>query len=194
MAKKEKSKRRIRKDMLEYLEDTYDPTQLDFVGRIKPKKELARIYALVAAIIVYAIGFSASYYGWKINNVSYELFVKITWVLMLPASVFGIVVWLLKLNRLENVVRHEFFVLIRQIEADKGMLWRFKPLMSTFDPNNLEAKKVMAQSEAGQSTEIDPEDYTNTVNALFSELKAENGVSIPAETAAEVTENMNSQR
>ena len=61
MAKKEKSKRRIRKDMLEYLEDTYDPAQLDFAGRIKPKKELARIYALVAAIIVYAIGFLIQY-------------------------------------------------------------------------------------------------------------------------------------
>jgi len=157
MAKKEKSKRRIRKDMLEYLEDTYDLAQLDFASRIKPKKELARIYALVAAIIVYTIGFSASYYGWKFNNVSYELFVKITWVLMLPASVFGIVVWLLSLNRLENTVRHDFFVLIKQIEADKGMIWRFKPLMSMFDPNNLEAKKVMAQSEAGQSTESDPE-------------------------------------
>jgi len=191
MAKKEKSRRRIRKDMLEYLAKTYDPVKLDYAKRIKPKKELARMYALVAAIGAYAIGFSASYYGWKYNNVPYELFVNITWIVMLPASVFGIVVWLIMFNRLENTVKHEFMVVIRQIEADDGMLWRFKPLMSTFDPNNLAAKKVMTQSEARQSIEIDPEEYTNTVNQLFTELKSENGPNVSIETAEEVIENFN---
>ncbi|NOX43824.1 MAG: hypothetical protein GXP19_08860 [Gammaproteobacteria bacterium] len=189
MAKKEKSRRRIKKDMLEYLENAYDLTQLDYAKRIKPKKDIAKIYGLVTAFVVYAIGFAGGYYGWTFNNVSFEIFIKISWVLMLPASVAGVVTWMLSFNRLENRVRHDFFVIIKNIESEYGLIWRFKPLMSTFDPQNVAAKKVIAQSEAGEFNEIDVEVYADAVHVLFSGVQGKGGEKLSNETADEVVEN-----
>ena len=155
MAKKEKSRRRIKKDMLAHLENAFDLTQLDYAKRIKPKKEFAKISGLVAAFVIYALGFAGAYYGWKYNDVPFDLFVKITWVLMLPASVIGIVAWMLSFNRLENTVRHDFFVRIKNIEAEHGMIWRFRPLMSTFDPQNVAAKKVKKAVDKGKELSFD---------------------------------------
>ncbi len=193
MAKKEKSRRRIKKDMLAHLENAFDLTQLDYAKRIKPKKEFAKISGLVAAFVIYALGFAGAYYGWKYNDVPFDLFVKITWVLMLPASVIGIVAWMLSFNRLENTVRHDFFVRIKNIEAENGMIWRFRPLMSTFDPQNVAAKKVIAQSEAGDVNEMDVEDYANAVHSLFSGLQAGGEEKLSIETAEEVEENLRSK-
>lgn len=193
MAKKEKSRRRIKKNMLAHLENVFDLTRLDYAKRIKPKKEFAKISGLVAAFVIYALGFAGAYYGWKYNDVPFDLFVKITWVLMLPASVIGIVVWMLSFNRLENTVRHDFFVIIKNIEAENGMIWRFRPLMSTFDPQNIAAKKVIAQSEAGDVNEIDVEDYANAVHSLFLGLQGGGEEKLSIETAEEVEENLRSK-
>ncbi len=194
MAKKGKSRRRIKKDMLAHLENAFDLTQLDYTKRIKPKKEFAKISGLVVAFVIYAIGFAGAYYGWKYNDVPFELFVKITWVLMLPASVIGLVAWMLSFNRLENIVRHDFFVIIKTIEAENGMIWRFKPLMSTFDPQNVAAKMVIAQSEVGDVSEIDVEDYANAVHCLFSGLQGDGGDELSIETAEEVKENLRNKK
>lgn len=193
MAKKEKSRRRIKKNMLAHLENVFDLTRLDYAKRIKPKKEFAKISGLVAAFVIYALGFAGAYYGWNYNDVPFDLFVKITWVLMLPASVIGIVVWMLSFNRLENTVRHDFFVIIKNIEAENGMIWRFRPLMSTFDPQNIAAKKVIAQSEAGDVNEIDVEDYANAVHSLFLGLQGGGEEKLSIETAEEVEENLRSK-
>lgn len=190
MAKKEKSRRRTKKDMLQYLEDAYDLTRLDYAKCIAPKKEKAKIIGLVVAFLIYGIVFAAAYYGWEYNNISHDLFVKTTWVLMVPASVMGVLAWLLTFNRYENVVQQEFIKLIKNIEADNGMLWRFKPLMSTFDPGNIPAKKVMSQSEAGEIDKIEAEDYANAVQVLFNGINS--AESINPDTASEVEENFNS--
>lgn len=189
MAKKEKSSRRLKKDMLDYLQRAYDLSLFDFEKKLKPKTGQAKIAGLVAAIIVYSLGFAGSYYGWKFNNVSYDLFVKITWVLMIPASVVGAFAWMLAYNRVENAVRHEFMKIIRPIEGEHGMIWRFRPLMSTFEPNNTDAKKVMSQSEAGQYYEMDPEIYAKAVQTLFAGVTGNNAGRITAETAQEVDSN-----
>jgi len=189
MAKKEKSRRRVKKDMLSLLEKSFDLSQLDYAKLIKPKKEFAKVIGLIAAFAVYSIGFAGAYYGWKYNDVDFELFVKITWVLMLPASVFGLVAWILSFNRFENAVRHDFGIIVKKIEADDGKVWRFAPLMSTFDPENLHYKKVIAQSKAGEIKDIDVEDYANAVHSLFSGMQGDNEEKITLETAEEVDEN-----
>lgn len=189
MAKKDKSNRRVKKDMLAYLQRYYDPTQYDFEKRFKPKSGQAKVAGLLAAILVYSVGFAASYYGWKFNNVSYDLFVKITWVLMIPSSVVGIFAWLIAYNRVENAVRHEFMKIIRPIEAEHGVIWRFRPLISTFDPGNVEIKKLLQQSEQGQSLELDPEIYANAVRMLFDGVTGSASDKISVEAADEVEEN-----
>ena len=190
MAKKEKSKRRLKKDLLESVQRVYDPELFDFEKRIKPKGGQAKIAGLIGAIIVYSLGFVLSYYGWKNNNVSFDLFVKITWIIMLPASVLGIFVWLMAFNRVENALCHEFMKIIRPIESEFGMIWRFRPLFSTFAPENTEVKKLLAVSESGQAHDLDAETYSNAVQILFDGLTGDDADKVSVETVDEVAENL----
>ena len=190
MARKEKSIRRLKKDLLEHAQRVYDPAEFDFEKRIKPRSGQAKIAGLIGAIIIYSLGFVISYYGWKNNNVSFDLFVKITWIIMLPASVLGIFVWLMAFNRVENALCHEYMKIIRPIEAEHGMIWRFRPLFSTFAPENTDVKKLLAVSESGQGHELDAEIYASAVRILFHGLTGDDAEKISVETAEEVEENL----
>ena len=143
MAKKSKSRRGPKKELLEYFEQSFNLDRLNIVKRVQPAKDKSKLIGIAIAVAIYTIGFMLAQYGWKNNSVSYEMFIKFTWILMVPATAVGVVSWMLFYNRMENVVRQDIAGYIRQLEAEQGLIWRFIPLLSALDPNNATVKKAL---------------------------------------------------
>src|SRR3569623_2224 len=104
MSVKSKNQRQIRKQELRHVDETFDQSRLDYKKRVTPQKHYAKLVVVVTAICVYAFGFGLAYYALKTGTTSDETFMKFSWISMLPASVIGLISYLLSSNRREYAV------------------------------------------------------------------------------------------
>ena len=184
------SKRKIKKNIVFQIEETFDLKRLNYDVRTKPIRNRSKLVGVLAAFFVYALGFGAGYYGWHIQIIGYEAFAKLVWILMIPATVIGMFFWLLTTNRREYDVRQDVQSYIRKLEGEAGLLWRFTPIMSELKPNDLTCKEMMKASKEGDFNKMIPEDYSKAVINLYNIVKESGSRQISPETAIEVMRNL----
>jgi len=187
------SKRKIKKNIVNQIEDTFDLKRLNYDVRTKPIRNRSKLVGVLAAFVVYVLGFGAGYYGWHVQAIGYEAFAKLVWILMIPATVIGIFVWLLTTNRREYDVRQDVQSYIRELEGEAGLLWRFAPILSELKPNDLMCKEMMIASKESNVDKMIPEDYSKAVINLYNIVKESGSRQISPETAVEFERNIDSR-
>ncbi len=189
MAGRKKGQRRFKRNLVKQFEETFDLQRLDYARRMRPANGKAKLYGVLAAFLLYSTGFGIGYYGWSNDFVGEETFAKLVWLLMVPASVVGGFVWLLARNRLEYPIRRDITAYMQDLEGTRGLLWRYTPVWSALCPDNLQCKEVLARSEEGKLTAIDPEDYCRAVQDLHRALKESGSRALGEAAMAELARN-----
>ena len=187
MTMKGKNQRQIRKQILRHIEDTFDLPRLEYKKRVTPLKHAAKVVGVVVAGVVYGLGFGLAYYAWKAGKADYEIFVKFSWIFMIPSSVIGVFAYMISANRREYGVATDIFDHIDHVEGRNGMLWRYEPILLELFGDDAVVKQVIDISRKGTFKGLEPEDYANVVHQLHAALSSGEGRSISDE-AAEVFE------
>lgn len=187
MTARGKSQRQIRKQILRHLEDSFDLPRLDYRKRVTPLKHRAKLVGVVAAAIVYGLGFGLAYFAWKSGKTDYETFSKFVWIFMIPSSVVGAFAYMLNGNRREFGVAKDIFDHIDAVEGTTGMLWRYGPILAELFPDDETVKHVLQSSRECSFAQLEPEDYAKVVHQLHAALESGEGRSI-SDTAADSLE------
>ena len=190
MAKTAKDQRRSRRELLQQFERTYDLAQFDYKKQVYPAQGKSKLIGITVACAIYGVVFAIAYFSWVSGRTEYELFLKTTWVLLLPATAAGMFTWMLAFNRLDNAVRVPIQKLMAQIEGDTGMLWRYAPVLAAAEPNNTGAKTACNRSRELRVKDVDEEDYCGAVKAIHAVLKADDDASLTADVLQEVAANL----
>jgi hypothetical protein len=190
MAKTAKDQRRSRRELLQQFEHRYDLAQLDYKKKVYPAQGKSKLIGITVACAIYGAVFAIAYFSWVSGRTEYELFMKTTWVLLLPATAAGMFSWMLAFNRLDNAVRMPIQKLIVEIEGERGMLWRYAPILAAAELNNTTAKTACNRSRERRVKDIDEEDYCGAVKAIHAALKADDDASLTAEILQEVATNL----
>ena len=189
MAVKDRNPRRLRREVLNHFEQGFDFERLDYDRRVKPLRGKAIMHGVLLAAAVYLTGFSLGFYAWQQQSVSYDLFAKLVWLLMVPATAVGAFIWLITSSRLEFVVREDIRHYIVGREGEGGFLWRFGPLYEALLAENHTAKRLLQQS-LESFEEMDPEDYARSLWLLRSCLQQEDQRVISTDVAVRVYDNL----
>jgi len=160
------SKRQLRKAVVAQFVRHFDLSRLDFRRALRRSKGRARLMGLAVATTLYGIGFGAAYLGWSRGTVPNEALAKWVWLLMLPSSVVGALVWLITQARGEYALRQQVKTYVLEVESDEGRLWRYRPLLQDLVLKGVDVKLTIEQSERAQLEALDPLDYAHTVFAL----------------------------
>lgn len=185
-----KGRRRFRKDLQRQFEQSFDLERLDYQRLVRPARGKALLWGVLGAFIVYSTGFAIGYYGWQQQVVDYALFARLVWLLMLPATVVGILGWLLARNRLEYPLRQALKAYIATLEGDGGLLWRYGPLFAALAPNDLLSREVVELSRQRRLQDRPPEDYIVAVKALAGLLRDSDSNALAPSICQEVRENL----
>ncbi len=189
MAGKAKSRRHIKKVIVKQLETDFDFSRLEYKSLIRPGKGKSKLFGLIAASAVYMLGFGVAFFGWSNGVVPDSTFAKTVWILMIPASVIGSVVWLVADSRFEYPVRMTMAKYVADLEAGEGKLWRYGPVLETLAIKGLDIPYLVSLSKKGQGGEIDPQDYSTLVHRLYAEIASDNA-SITGEMSRQLEENL----
>jgi len=144
---------------------------------------------VLLAATVYLAGFSLGYYGWQQQSVSYDLFAKLVWLLMVPATAVGGFAWLIMSNRLEYTVREDIRCYIAEREAAGGFMWCFGPLFEMLSLEDFTVKRLLQQSSE-EPDKMDPEDYARSLFAMRQSLQQDDSRVISTDTATQVFNNL----
>jgi len=193
MAKTAKDQRRSRRELLQQFERSYDLAQFDYKKQVYPAQGKSKLIGITVACAIYGAVFAIAYFSWVSGRAEYELFLKTTWVLLLPATAAGMFAWMLAFNRLDNAVRQPIQKQMARIEGEQGMLWRYAPILAAAEPNNTGAKTACNRSRELRVKDIDEEDYCGAVKAIHGALKDSDDTSLPAEVLQEVATNLAQQ-
>jgi len=189
-----KGRRRFKRNLLKQFEETFDLQRLDYKKRVRPVNGKAKLYGVLAAFLLYSAGFGVGYYGWSNDFVGEEVFAKLVWLLMVPASVVGAFVWLLARNRMEYPIRRDITEYMKSLEGTRGLLWRYAPVLAELCPDNLKCKEVMARSEECRFTAIAPEDYCQAVHDLHQALRDSGSRALDEAAMRELEENFSREQ
>jgi hypothetical protein len=187
------SKRKIKKGIVSQIEETFDLKRLNYEVRTKPIRNKSKLIGAFSAFLIYSLGYATGYYSWQHHLLDYEAFARLVWILMIPATVVGIFIWLLTTNRREYAVRQDVQIYIKQLESEGGLLWRFAPILSELKPNDLTCKEMIMASKEGNYDKMVPEDYSKAVINLYNIVKESGSRQISPETAVEFERNINSR-
>ncbi len=190
MAKTAKDQRRARRELLQQFERTYDLAQFDYKKKVYPAQGKSKLVGLTVACAIYGAVFAIAYFSWVSGRTEYELFLKTTWVLLLPATAAGMFGWMLSFNRLDNAVRMPIHKKIVEVEAQQGMLWRYAPILAATEPNNTNSKTACTRSRELRVKDLDEEDYCGALKAIHGALKAEDDTLLTPEILQEVATNL----
>lgn len=188
MASKDKSPRKLRREVLHRFEQGFDFVRLDYDRRVKPLRGKAIMIGVLLAAVVYLSGFSLGYYGWQQGRVAYEIFAKLVWLMMVPATAIGSFAWLIMTNRLEYTVREDIRCYIADREGGNGFMWRFGPMYEALLPDNIMAQRLLKES-AENPVKMDPEDYARSLSLLRLTIQQAEHNDLSADVAARVYAN-----
>ena len=174
MAGKTKSRRHIKKVIVKQLETDFDFSRLEYKSLTRPGKGKSKLFGLIAASVIYMVGFGVAFFGWSNGVVPDETFAKTVWIVMIPASVVGSLVWMVFDSRFEYPVRQAMAEYIAGIEAAEGRLWRYGPVLETFKIKGVDISNMISLSQTGQGGEIDPQDYATVIHRLYAEIASDN--------------------
>jgi len=190
MAEKKKNRRQIKKEILGHFEQTFDVPRLDYEARARPIRNKTKLVGVLAAGIIYGLGFAVGLFGWKSGAVDAAIFSKLVWIMMVPATVVGFVSWMIVSNRREYPIREEVNGYIRQIEGEEGVLWRYAPILSEVRPDDHVSKRVLQRSQEKSFSRIAPEDYGVAVTEIHAILGNSSTNPLSVEVVEEVAQNL----
>ncbi len=176
--KKQSSKRSDRKAVQRRIESSFDFERLSYEKRVQPGRGKAKLVGTLFAAILYLAAFGVAYYSWSAQLIPEELFAKIVWIFMIPASVVGCFAWLIASNRNEFPIREDIRHHIDQFEGEKGLLWRFEPLLSQLQLKKINTDVLVDASRCGELVKMAPEDICTVIHALQPQLQHANAAAI----------------
>lgn len=184
-----KGRRQSRKAIQSHFDRQFDLARLDYDRLCRPAKGRSRLLGVGVAGVLYLLGFGGGYLGFSNGTVTPEAFGKLVWILMIPSSVVGGVVWMISGVRFEYAVRQEIRQYLSQLEEGEGLLWRYGRLLQGQVIKGVQVEEAIAQSRAGQGAQIDPQDYCLLVGAI-SQVLMDSKITIPADTVEAVASNL----
>lgn len=191
MAKAAKDQRRARRELLQHFERSYDPVHFDYKKKVYPAQGKSKLIGIAVACAIYGTVFAIAYFSWSNGRTDYELFLKTTWVLLLPATAAGVFAWMLAFNRLDHAVRIPIREQMIRIEGGEGMLWRYAPILAAAKPDDTHAKTACNRSREKRVKDIDEEDYCGAVKIIHTALKdTDNDTLLTAEVVQEAAMNL----
>jgi len=120
----------------------------------------------------------------------YEVFAKLVWILMIPATIIGMFVWLLTSNHREYQIKQDIQTYIRDLEGEHGLLWRYSPILSELKPDEFLCKGIMLASREKNFAKMSPEDYSQAVLNFYDLVRQSSKRRINPETAIELNQNL----
>ncbi len=163
MATKKRSRRRQKKDLIERFQADYPAHIFNYEKRLRPLLASALLRAGLTAIAFYGIGFGLGYFSWLRGMLVDAAFFKLVWILMIPATVAALLVWILMKNRAEYPLRQEINSRMASSEAGDSPLGCFLPLFEALDPNDVVSRQVMKNLRQGNLEKVSPEEYCQLV-------------------------------
>lgn len=189
MAKKPKQDRAAKKEVKRLFDKSFDTYRLNYKARIKPVKPKAILYGVVTAGVIYTLAYAGGYYGFVNNIVPMEGFAKLVWIMMIPSTVIGLLVYAISKNRMEYPIRQDIRDYMTELEIGDGLLWKFFPLWEQYDGSTGATKKALAWSQEKRVEKLDIEDYTEAVANLFHILDSNDLKSMSDTTAENIAKN-----
>lgn len=172
------------------MEKNYDIRALDYEKRLKPIKGRSLMIGVALASTLYAIGFFLGLYAINNQTITNEIFVKMSWYLIVPSTMIGMVAWMLTRNKHEFALRDELKRYIKRKEDENGLIWRFSPVFASLDPNDSTSKQVCQLSREKKFDELLPDDYLHAVQSLYKLLAHSEKNALSEEVLAEVEANL----
>lgn len=191
MSNKQQSKRHSRKDVIRSFEDHFDLARLDYARRIKPGKDIAKVMGLIFAAVVYLAGFGLAFYSSTQGMIDDNVLNKISWIFMIPASVVGLLAFLITSNRREFPIREDIRAHVREFEGEEGYLWRYEPILSQMELKKIDIDWLVVSSRENRLVEMAPEDICATTRALHDALQSDSSLANAA-AINQIEQNLNS--
>lgn len=185
-----RDKRHARREVIQQFEKSFEAKRYDYQRLVHPARGKSKLVGIAVAFGLYSVIFVIAWMGWSNGRVSYELFLKTTWILILPSTAIGVFSWMLAFNRMENGLRRPLSDAIAAAEGSGGLLWRFAPLLQAVDPANTAAKTALNASRELRAREIDPEDYCAAVTALRKAIDQHEHKRVASEVWTEIADNL----
>lgn len=184
------SKRKSKKILADFFEARCRVTDFDIRADLRRINGGSRLKGVFAALLIYGMGFAIAWYAWSSGMVDDTMFYKSSWVVLLPATVVGLLVWMLTHNREENFMRQRLMAAIRNLEGEGGFLWRFAPLLSWARPDDYDTKSVVNLSREGKTDSVEPEEYAAAVLVVNEILQNMNVRPVAGDVLQEVEVNI----
>jgi len=143
------------------------------------------------ASLVYGVVFSLGWYAQAQSVLDQEIFVKVTWMLTVPASVIGFLTWAIAKGRGEFRLHKELAAYIAEVEGPQGLIWRFSPLIGN---RNAREDEICEKSRQGDIGEREAEEYAEIVQRLFDLTRAEDAGELDIDAVRRVSENFSRPR
>ena len=190
MATKKRSRRRLKKGVVEGLRERYPAAVFDYERRLRPRLASALMRAGLTAIVAYGVGFGLGYFSWLRGMVTDTAFFKLVWILMIPATVAALLVWLILKNRAEYPLRQEILTRIRDRETGDAPLWCYAPVVQALAPNEHGVREILLASREGRIDDIVPEDYCRAVLTLERLLDESGERALAIDVLSEIETNL----
>ncbi len=190
MSNQQSSKRHGRKNVIRNFEKNITLSRLDYKPRVKPGKAMAKVVGLVFAAVIYLAGFGIAYISWSRGSIDANLLNKMSFIFMIPASVVGLLAFLISSNRREFPIREDIRAHVRDFEAENGYLWRFEPILNQLALGKIDIEWLIKASREGTLIEMAPEDICATMQALYEALSGNSGQQISGNAILQVEKNL----
>jgi hypothetical protein len=186
-----RARRAARKTLQRLLTRSYDVSRFPSFARRRVLAGQAILMGVGGASLIYGVVFSLGWYAQAQGVLDQEIFVKVTWMLMVPASVIGFLAWAIAKGRGEYKLRKESAEYIAEIEGTQGLIWRFAPLIGT---RNARDGEICEKSRQGDIGEREAEEYAEMVRRLFDLTRTEDAGELDIDAVRLVSENFSRPR
>lgn len=177
-----KNTRRIRHRLLTRLNERLDRVELDYKAQTATLRPKSVLIAVASAFALYAAIFGVAFYAWHVHNVNYATFERLVWIVMIPCSVVGAIVYLIGSNRRQYDIEQRLKHRIRNYEGSNGLIWKLEPLITDLGLADAASSELIRLSAAGDIDGIDAKDYCNLVQRIFAALDQQSSQVITSET------------
>jgi hypothetical protein len=166
MSEKPKNRRGLKKEIVRRFEQTFDLKRLNYKARSKTTAPKAALIGFTTAGGLYSVGFFLGFVAVDKNVLPLDMFARLVWIIMIPTTIVGFLVWQITKNRMEFPVRSDIRNLIAELEQNGGLLWRYFPIFDALDPEHADLKKAFIWSQEKRTDKLAIEEYCDAVLEL----------------------------
>lgn len=190
MSDKPKNRRGLKKEVVRHFEQTFDLWRLDYKTRSKNTAPKAALIGFATAGGLYAVGFFLGFVAVDNNVLPLEMFARLAWIIMVPTTIVGFLVWQISKNRMEFPVRDDIRKFIAELEQGNGLLWRYFPIFDALDPEHADLKKAFIWSQEKRTDKLAIEEYCDAVLEMAALFRAGDGREFTVDMLEQVARNL----